>query len=97
MMYWGSNGVEWWGWLLMSLGMVAFWGLVIWAVWAFATGMARRPEGGSGAGDPKRILDARLARGEIDPEEYRHLRELTEGRDVHAGNGQETVVAGERR
>lgn len=97
MMYWGSNGVEWWGWLLMSVGMVAFWGLLIWAVWAFATSMTRRPEGGPRAEDPKRILDERLARGEVDSDEYRHLRHLMGGRDVHAGNGHETVGAGERR
>ena len=97
MWYWGNNGVDWWGWLLMALGMVVFWGFVIWAVWTFATSMTRRPDGRSGPGDPKRILDERLARGEIDPEEYRRLRDLIGGHDTHAGNGQTPVGAGDRR
>ena len=64
-----------WGWLLMTLGMLGFWALV--AVLALA--LLRRP----GPPDQQRqpgqqprpgaedILAERLARGEIDPEEYR--------------------------
>ena len=58
-----------WGWLLMTLGMLGFWALV--AVVALA--LLRRP----GPPDQQRqpgaeeILAERLARGEIDPEEYR--------------------------
>ena len=32
MMGWYHNGVGWGGWLVMVVGMVAFWGLVVWAV-----------------------------------------------------------------
>ena len=64
-----------WGWLLMTLGMLGFWALV--AVLALA--LLRRP----GQSDQQRqpdqqprpgaeeILAQRLARGEIDPDEYR--------------------------
>ncbi|HET6875279.1 MAG TPA: SHOCT domain-containing protein [Acidimicrobiales bacterium] len=97
MMWYGDGNVAWWGWLLMSVGMVAFWGFVIWAVWAIASGMTRRPGGEPPARGAKELLDERLARGEIDSEEYRHLRDLMAGRDVHAGNGQATVGAGDRR
>jgi putative membrane protein len=64
-----------WGWLLMTLGMLGFWALV--AVLALA--LLRRP----GQPDkqpqpdqqprqnPEEVLAERLARGELDPEEYR--------------------------
>lgn len=86
MWYWGG-GVHWWGWLLGALGMVAFWGLVIWVIWFFVTGVTRRPEHGQRSVDAKGILDERLARGEIDTEEYRRLRDLMAGEHVgeHAG------------
>jgi putative membrane protein len=72
-----------WGWLLMTLGMLGFWALV--AVVALA--LLRRP----GQSDQQRqpgqqsppgaeeILAQRLARGELEPEEYRlHLQTLQE-------------------
>jgi putative membrane protein len=81
MMWYSSGGMEWWGWLLGAMGMVAFWGVIIWAVWYFVTGQTRRPSQDSGSpGDARRILDERLARGEIDPDEYGHLRDLISGR-----------------
>lgn len=96
MWYWGG-GVHWWGWLLGALAMVAFWGVLIWAVWYFVTAVTRRPEGHRpqgdrlegdrpGAADPRRILDERLARGDIDADEYRRLRDLLEER-VHSTPG----------
>ena len=96
MWYWGS-GVHWWGWLLGTLGMVAFWALVIWAIWFFVSAVSRRPEEPRGRGDPKRILDERLARGDIDADEYRRLRELMRDDRVEAGNGHAPVASGDRR
>jgi len=67
----------------MWIAMVGFWGLLIWAIYALITGTARRsgqPEGaGQQPGGAHRILDERLARGEIDTEEYRRLREVLDG------------------
>lgn len=85
MWYWGS-GVHWWGWVLGAAVTVAFWATVIWAVWYFATSFGRHPERPAGGragedGDARRILDERLARGEIDAEQYRRLRDLIAGRD----------------
>jgi putative membrane protein len=104
MMWYSNGGMQWWGWLLGALGMVAFWGLIIWAVWYFVTGQYRRPGQDSGSpadshrspGDARRILDERLARGEIDAEEYRRLRDLVGG---YSGtpDGQPPVATGGQR
>jgi CsoR family transcriptional regulator, copper-sensing transcriptional repressor len=82
MMFWYGGGWAWWQAGLMWLAMIAFWALLIWAVYALVTGIARRPGQAASVdvqrqpGDARRILDERLARGEIDAEEYRRLRRL---------------------
>ncbi len=97
MWYWGG-GVHWWGWLLGTIGMVAFCGLVFWATWYFVTAVTRRPEDRPQANsDPKRILDERLARGEIDSGEYRHLREVLRGGDATPSGRKEPTATGDRR
>lgn len=79
MWYWGG-GVHWWGWLLGVLAMVSFWAVLLWAVWYFVTALRRPPEERPPRSrDAKQILDERLARGELDPEEYRQLRDLLQG------------------
>ncbi|MBS1895363.1 MAG: SHOCT domain-containing protein [Actinobacteria bacterium] len=78
-MGWGSHMGDWgagW-WILMTLLMVAFWGLVIvgivWLVRSAAVGHR-------GGGTAIEVLDHRLAGGEISPEEYRRSRDtLTDG------------------
>jgi putative membrane protein len=63
---------SWWHWL----GMVVFWGLVlVVAVWAIArvTSVDR-----SCSPTARALLDERLARGDLDPEQYRQMRELIE-------------------
>jgi putative membrane protein len=61
---WQWHGMGPWGWLIM----LAIWALVILSiVWVVrATDRRNKPE----LDQPLRILDERLARGEIDPEEY---------------------------
>jgi putative membrane protein len=71
-------GAHWafWQVSLMWIAMIAFWGLLIWAVYALITA-ARGPGQDRGKGDGARqILDGRLARGEIDDAEYQRLRDL---------------------
>ena len=75
MWYWGS-GVHWWGWLTGLVVMVAFWGLVGWAIWYFVGAVTRRGDHDRRASGAKQVLDERLARGEIDVEEYRRLRDM---------------------
>lgn len=72
---WATMGF--WGWTMM----VGFWGLVIvlivWAVRSAATPKAQiQGDGGNALG----ILDERLARGDIDPDEYRQRRTVLETR-----------------
>ncbi len=76
MMFWYSGGWAFWQVALMVVGMIAFWALAIWAVYALivsSTGSAGPRQSGGG---PRQILEERLARGEIDAEEYRRLREV---------------------
>lgn len=91
MMFWYGAHWAFWQVSLMWVGMIVFWGLVIWAVYALVTA-ARRPsrdrdEGGGS--DARRILDERLARGEIDEAEYRRLRDMigSGGQHEPAGTG----------
>ncbi len=32
MHYWGNGDWSWWNWAAMTVGMAAFWGLVLWAI-----------------------------------------------------------------
>ena len=68
MMWWGGD----WGWgafFAMTVMMVAFWGLIIWAVLSLA-------RGGERSRDSESILAERFARGDIDDDEYRRRREV---------------------
>ena len=58
-----------WGWLLMTLGMLGFWALVA----VVAVALLRHPGQPDQQPPPgaQEILAQRLARGELDPEEYR--------------------------
>jgi putative membrane protein len=55
----------------MTLAMVAFWGLIIWGAVTLGRGGTHDVERRS----PETILGERLARGEIDEEEYRRRLE----------------------
>jgi putative membrane protein len=88
MMWYWSGGMHWWGWLLGFAGMVVFWGLIIYAGWWVFTNLARTSHPAEGSSSAKHLLDERLARGEIDAEGYRRLRDLITGADHRpAGNG----------
>ena len=75
MMGWYDDGMAWGGWLVMLLGMVAFWGFVVWAVVMIfrdtRSGNAQPTDR-----DPLAILGERFARGEIDETEYQARAEL---------------------
>ena len=76
MMGWYNGGTGWAGWLVMVVAMVAFWGLVIFAVIAIFRGIGKtnEPAKWRPRRDPMQILDERFARGELDLDEY-HARQ----------------------
>lgn len=87
MMFWYGSGWAWWQAGLMWVGMIAFWGLLIWLVYALVTSLTRRPGHEHHEEDARGILDQRLARGEISPEEYQRLRDLIGTATHHAASG----------
>ncbi|MDA8320527.1 MAG: SHOCT domain-containing protein [Actinomycetota bacterium] len=110
MMFWyGSHWVFWQA-ALMWIGMIIFWGLLIWGIYALVTSSRRSGSGGDRGGAPGgyaqggpggaghqsdsalRILDERLARGEIDAAEYRRLRDL-----IRTGGARETTGSGAKQ
>lgn len=87
MMHWYGTGWSWWAASLMWLGMVAFWALLIWVVYTLITSASGRDRGDRGV-QARRILDERLARGEIEPDEYRlRLDALATSRHGDVGAG----------
>ena len=78
---WYQDG---WGpgtWIAMALMMLAFWGLIAALVVYAIRHLGQRPADDARvdrapADQARSILDERLARGEIDADEYRHRREL---------------------
>lgn len=69
MMYWGNGDWSWTAWMAMSISMVLFWGLIVWAMFSLLR------NGTSQERTPLQILDERFAHGDIDEEEYRRRRE----------------------
>ncbi|MEU8570732.1 SHOCT domain-containing protein [Streptomyces pathocidini] len=77
MMFWYDHDVSGWGWFAMSAGMILFWALIITVVVLLVRAL-NSPHGHThtpAVPTPEDILRERLARGEIDEEEYR--RRLT--------------------
>ena len=66
-MFWYGDW-SWGPWLLMTLGMVAFWGLVIWAIVSLVRSEPSAPPAERLSAE--QILAQRFARGEIDVDEY---------------------------
>lgn len=85
MMFWYAHDMSGWGWFGMSIGMVAFWALVITAL-VLGFRAVNRPHEHThtphtpAAPTPQQILGERFARGEIDEEEYRRRLDA-----LHAG------------
>ena len=82
MMFEYGNNWPLWQVALMWVGMIVFWGLLILGVYALATGATRKAapdqldRSRDGGGEARRLLDQRLAKGEIDADEYRRVRDL---------------------
>jgi len=74
-MMFGYGGWPVWEVALMWVGMIAFVGVLVWAVYALVVNATRKPgrDQDTQPGGALGILDERLARGQIDVEEYRRL------------------------
>ncbi|MEU1596040.1 SHOCT domain-containing protein [Streptomyces sp. NPDC005708] len=82
MMFWYDHDVSGWGWFAMSAGMILFWALIITVAVLLFRALNRPQEHTHSTAAPSAedILRERLARGEIDEDDYR--RRLSA---LHAG------------
>jgi putative membrane protein len=87
MMYWYGSGMSGWGYALMTVSMILFWGAVI-----FGLVMLVRHFGRSGQ-PPERLLAERFARGEIGEEEYRQRLAVLRG-EIQPADDQARPPAG---
>ena len=76
---WHMNDLGWGWWVLMSVGMVAFWALIIYGVvWlsrrAPAAPETPAPQSPAASESPQQVLKRRLAVGELSVDEYDRLR-----------------------
>ncbi|EDX24403.1 SHOCT domain-containing protein [Streptomyces sp. Mg1] len=73
MMFWYNHDVSGWGWFAMSVGMILFWALIITVAVLLFRAIARPHEHTHvpATPSPEQVLAARLARGEIDEDDYR--------------------------
>ena len=83
-MHWNWND-SWsgWNWALMMIGMVAFWGLVAWAIVSLVRSPSRPRSRGSDSAEE--ILAGRLAAGEIEVDEYQHRLDVLRSSKVPSG------------
>ncbi|MBW0114313.1 SHOCT domain-containing protein [Pseudonocardia abyssalis] len=80
MMFWYGNETNVWGYALMTISMVLFWGLVIYGAIALLRYSAREDQPASVTRPtPELLLADRLARGEIDEEQYLRTLETLRG------------------
>jgi putative membrane protein len=73
MMYWYGNGVNGWGYAVMTIGMILFWAVAILGGVALVRHLAR-PSSATRGPTPEQVLAERFARGEIDEEEFDRRR-----------------------
>ncbi len=89
--YYDNGGTHWGMWIVMIVAMLVFFGILAWAVVNIVRQRDAHAAGGSpppssAISDPLRILDERLARGEIDVDEYARRRDILRGSGPAAGS-----------
>ena len=99
-MYWYGSGMTGWGYALMTISLVLFWGAVIFGIMALVRYFGRSgqlaaapPQSAESAPSPERLLAERFARGEMGEEEYRQRLAVLRGADQPA-NGRARPPAG---
>jgi putative membrane protein len=73
MMFWPDHDLSAWGWVVMSVSMVLFWGLLILGGVMLVRALTRPSDSARASvrPTPQELLDERFARGDVDEEEYR--------------------------
>lgn len=71
MMNWYGNSMSGWGYALMAVGTVLFWGLLVLGVVALIRYLGRRDRPTDTRPAAEHVLAERFARGDIDESEYR--------------------------
>lgn len=89
--YYDSGSTHWGLWIVMVVAMLVFFGILAWAVVSIIRQRAAHAVGGTtppsnASSDPVRILDQRLARGEIDVDEYARRRDILKGNGPATGS-----------
>ncbi|MGH9250245.1 MAG: SHOCT domain-containing protein [Acidimicrobiales bacterium] len=72
-MMWYGDGMGGWGFALMAISIVVFWGALIaggLALFRYLNRSAAQPGGDEARPTPEQLLAERFARGEIDEDEY---------------------------
>jgi putative membrane protein len=72
MMGWHGGGFAAWGWMVMSLSMLLVWALLFYLGYLLGRAERRSTRGvpDDGRSPALHVLDDRLARGDIEPDEY---------------------------
>jgi len=70
MFYMHAAGWGWGWWLVMSVGMIAFWALIIYGIVWLLRGRPAEDRDQARPQPPEQILKRRLAQGEISVDEY---------------------------
>lgn len=85
-MYWYEDHMSGWGYGLMTLSMVLFWGLLLTGTVLLVRWLGRdgRRSPGADPPSPQQLLAERFARGEIDEDDYRRRLETLRRTDTGA-------------
>ncbi len=94
MMFWYGSGMSGWGYALMTIGLVLFWGAVIFGIVTLVRYLARPGQhtATSPRPTPEQLLAERFARGDISEEEFQQ-RLAT----LHAAGRAQAPVDGQAR
>lgn len=76
---WNMHDVGWGWWVVSSIGMVAFWALVIYGVFWLTRSAGGQTPRREPPEPPEEVLKRRLAAGEISVEEYEQARQAMAG------------------
>ena len=77
MMWWyGDNSDTSWGVILMIISMVLFWAVAVVGTTALVRHLVRTGRPPAPGSTPEQVLAERFARGEIDEQEFRRIRDV---------------------